>query len=94
MLSALCTRWIVKIVYAYGRMFVLHSSGHVDSYDKDDIEAQQAIEQELKSNASARIEDITNRLKNMDATISDLETEPVKEGLIARFIRRLKDDFR
>lgn len=84
----------MKIIYEYGKMFIIHSSGHVDTYDKDSVEAQKIHQQNRIIEANKDVKTLDEQLIEMDKTVSGVETEPVKKGTITTFIRRLKDAFR
>jgi hypothetical protein len=84
----------MKIVYEYGMMFVIHPSGHVDVYDKDSIEAQKIQQQKSMVMLEDDINLLDEQLVEISKTVSGLEAEPVKEGMITAFIRRLTDAFR
>lgn len=84
----------MKIIYEYGRMFVIHPSGHVDVYNKDSMEAQRIEQQSYKDRVDEDIKTLDEQLVEMSKTVSGVEAEPVKKGIITAFIRRLKDAFR
>jgi len=82
----------MKIVFAYGKMFVLHPSGFTSVHERDDVVAQRIIEQEIRERADSRIIDLEKRIAEIDKTVSDEPIEPVKEGLFARFIGRFRNE--
>lgn len=84
----------MKIVYAYGKMFILHPSGFTTVHERDDVVGQRIVEQEMRERANSRIIDLDKRIEEIDKSISDESTEPVKEGFFTRLKRRLKNEVR
>lgn len=74
----------MKIVYDYGYMFVLHSSGHVDTYDKNSVEAQLIAQEQAKNGAERDIKTLEGHLDEMSKTEPVVKTE---KGLLKRVTR-------
>lgn len=81
----------MKIAYAYGKMFIIHPSGHVDAYDKDSIESLRITQRNDIDIANAEIKVFDNHLIEMSKTVSDTVPETGKKGIVARTFRRLKN---
>lgn len=82
----------MKLVYAYGKMFILHPSGFTSVHDRDDVVAQRIIEQEIRERADSRIIDLEHRLDEIDKSVSVESTETEHKGLFARIIGRFKNE--
>lgn len=82
----------MKLVYAYGKMFILHPSGFTSVHDRDDVVAQRIIEQEIRERADSRIIDLEHRIDEIDKSVSVVSTETKPKGLFARIIGSFRNE--